>query len=54
MTAPVEAVEHPIYFESMSDGAKWPACVCGDVQLMSDGRPASEWIVAHRTWEANA
>ena len=49
-----KTVEHPIYFERMSDGDQWPACGCGEAQLMSDGRGASEWIAAHRTWKANA
>ena len=43
--------EHPIYFERTSDGQKWPACGCGEVQLMSDGRSASEWIAAHHAWK---
>ena len=49
MTVPDEAVEaaHSIYFERTSDGASWPACACGSVQLMSDQRSAEAWIAAH-------
>lgn len=48
---PAEAVEHPIYFEVMSDGERWPACGCGEVQLLSDGRSLDSWIAGHRSWK---
>lgn len=48
---PEEASPHPIYFERASDGEKWPACGCGEAQLMSDGRTADEWIAAHHAWK---
>lgn len=51
---PAEAVEHPIYFERTSDGETWPACGCGEVQLMTDDRSVDEWIAAHHSWKESA
>ena len=42
---------HPIYFEQMSDGGKWPACACGEVKLLTDSRPDERWIADHLAWK---